>query len=99
MSPIARLLLNQYPLEFQKDRAHVFSRWGIDTLEGRYEAACAQLRAEGELLDRQLADGRRFLTGDRPGMADIQAFSVPWIMRAGLPELASSAMRSSQGGR
>jgi len=45
----------------------------------------AQLCASAALLDAQLADGRSFLTGDHAGLADIQAFGVPWFTRAAMP--------------
>ena len=70
---------------FLEDRKALFADIDFDKLGGDVEHAMAQLRASAALLDAQLADGRSFLTGDAPGLADIQAFGVPWFTRAALP--------------
>jgi glutathione S-transferase len=70
---------------FLDDRKAIFSDLDFDNLGRDVEHAMAQLRASAALLDAQLADGRPFLTGDKPGLADIQAFSVPWFTRAAMP--------------
>jgi len=41
------------------------------------------------VLEAQLADGRPFLAGDRPGLADVQAHPFLWLARGGFPELAA----------
>ena len=88
MSLVAELMSAHFPEPFLEDREHVFGRWGFDALAARFPQACAQLRAQAQLLDHQLADGRPFLTGDAAGLADIQAFSVPWFVRGSLNEIA-----------
>ncbi len=70
---------------FLEDRKALFADIDFDMLGGDIEHAMGQLRASAALLDIQLADGRAFLTGDAPGLADIQAFGVPWFTRAALP--------------
>ncbi|UCG72894.1 MAG: glutathione S-transferase family protein [Chromatiales bacterium] len=70
---------------FLADRKAIFTHVDFDQLGDDVEHAMAQLRASAALLDAQLADGRAFLTGDQPGLADIQAFGVPWFTRAALP--------------
>ena len=70
---------------FLADRKALFRDMDFDTLDRDVEHAMAQLRASAALLDAQLADGRAFLTGDEPGLADIQAFGVPWFTRAAMP--------------
>ena len=70
---------------FLADRKALFADLDFDTLGEDTEHAMAQLRANAALLDAQLADGRLFLTGDLPGLVDIQAFGVPWFTRAALP--------------
>jgi glutathione S-transferase len=70
---------------FLQDRQAIFPNLDFDNVDHYVEHAMAQLRASAALLDAQLADGRPFLTGDRPGLADIQAFSVPWFTRASMP--------------
>ncbi len=70
---------------FLNDRKAIFTNLDFDRLDADAEHAMAQLRAHAALLDAQLTDGRAFLTGDQPGLADIQAFGVPWFTRAALP--------------
>lgn len=49
----------------------------------------AQLRAHVALLDEQLADGRAFLTGAKPGLADANGYFNLWFVRAAFPPAAS----------
>jgi len=70
---------------FLEDRKAIFRGLDFASLSRDVEHAMAQLRASAALLDAQLADGRAFLTGDAPGLADIQAFGVPWFTRAAMP--------------
>lgn len=70
---------------FREDRRALFAHLDFDDLDRETGHAMAQLRASAALLDAQLADGRSFLTGDQAGLADIQAFGVPWFTRAAMP--------------
>jgi glutathione S-transferase len=47
-----------------------------------------QLRAMGDLITGQLRDGRLYLLGDQPGLADIQAYFSPWFLMSLVPEEA-----------
>lgn len=47
-----------------------------------------QCRAHLGFLDRQLADGRRFLGGQRPGLLDLHPWHVVWFLRTVCPEEA-----------
>lgn len=49
-----------------------------------------QLRAHVALLSEQLADGRTFLTGERPGLADANAYYNLWFVRSAYPPAASA---------
>lgn len=49
----------------------------------------AQLRAHVALLSDQLADGRRFLSGDSPGLVDANAYYNLWFIRSAFPPAAS----------
>ena len=49
----------------------------------------AQMRAHVALLSDQLADGRGFLTGDRPGLVDANAYYNLWFIRSAFPPAAS----------
>jgi len=70
---------------FLDDRKAIFHDLDFDNLGQDVEHAMAQMRASAALLDAQLGDGRAFLCGDEPGLADIQAFGVPWFTRAAMP--------------
>jgi len=70
---------------FREDRQALFPNVDFANQDREVEHAMAQLRASAALLDAQLADGRAFLTGDEPGLVDIQAFGVPWFTRAAMP--------------
>ncbi|RMF12133.1 MAG: glutathione S-transferase family protein [Alphaproteobacteria bacterium] len=69
---------------FMKDRKALFSNLDFEAVKRDFPDACARLRAHASLVEAQLCDGRAFLQGDRPGMADIQAFSVPWFTLASM---------------
>lgn len=78
---------------FMADRKALFPDVNFADLDHDVEHAMAQLRAHAALLDEQLADGRVFLIGDAPGLADIQAFGVPWFTRAAMPVTTSLLAR------
>jgi glutathione S-transferase len=48
-----------------------------------------QLRAHVALIAEQLADGRAFLTGDRPGLADANAYYNLWFIQNAFPPAAT----------
>ena len=48
-----------------------------------------QMRAHIALLSDQLADGRAFLTGERPGLVDANAYYNLWFIRSAFPPAAS----------
>lgn len=75
--------------EFTADRRALFPDIDFDTVEMDLPHARSQLRAHAALLNEQLADGRTFLGGDDPSLADIHAFAVPWFTRAAMPEVNS----------
>jgi glutathione S-transferase len=80
---------------FREDRKAIFVDLDFDGLDYDVEHALAQLRASAALLDAQLADGRAYLTGAEPGLADIQAFGVPWFARPAIPVTAKLLARFS----
>jgi glutathione S-transferase len=79
------LLGPDWPEAFRADRQALFAHLDFDEMDKETGHAMAQLCASAALLNAQLADGRSFLGGDHPGLADIQAFSVPWFTRAAMP--------------
>jgi len=79
------LLGPDWDAAFREDRQALFAQFDFDDMDKETGHAMAQLQANAVLLDVQLADGRSFLTGDYAGLADIQAFGVPWFTRAAMP--------------
>ncbi len=84
---VIALQSKQWPEEFEADRRALFPEINFDTIEQELPYARSQLRAHADLINEQLADGRDFLLGDKPTLADIHAFSVPWFTRATMPEV------------
>ena len=83
------LSYDQWPDDFKADRQVVFPKTDFEAMKADLSHAAAQLRAHAGFVNAQLADGRAFLQGAAPGMADIQAFSVPWFLRAYAPDLTA----------
>jgi hypothetical protein len=57
-----------------------------------FEHAKSQYRAHAALLEAQLADGRAFLAGPSPGLADIQAYPFVWMARGAFTDLAAQLL-------
>ncbi len=77
-----RELSPQWEPAFYRDRDAVFPDIDFAAREARFPDACARLRACAAFIDVQLADGRAFLMGPAPGLADIQVYVVNWFTRA-----------------
>ena len=84
---VIALQSKQWPEEFEADRRALFPEINFDTIEQHLPYARSQLRAHADLINNQLADGRNFLLGNKPTLADIHAFSVPWFTRSTMPEV------------
>lgn len=63
------------------DRKAFFEFMDFDRLDQEIPHLLTQLRAQASLVDRQLADGRDFVTGAAPGWADICAYFPLWMAR------------------
>jgi glutathione S-transferase len=85
-------LASQWPEPFRADRQHLFPDIDFATVGAEAGHWRAQYRAHASLLDRQLADGRRFLHGDAPGLADIHAQPFVAMLRGAMPEVASALL-------
>jgi glutathione S-transferase len=72
-----------WPAEFRNDRQKLFPDIDFDRVD--LDHAKAQYRAHASFVDRQLADGRAFLTGSAPGLVDLHAWTTPWFTRAHVP--------------
>ncbi|MEO1240312.1 MAG: glutathione S-transferase family protein [Pseudomonadota bacterium] len=71
--------------DFYKDRDAIFPDLDFSKADTRFTDACVRLRAHAQLINDQLSDGRDFLMGASPGLADIQGYVVNWFTRAGFP--------------
>jgi glutathione S-transferase len=79
------------PKEFIEDRRKLM---GGGDFAAYIEAAplfAEQLRAQASLLEAQLGDGRAFLLGAEPGLADFAAYHPVWFLRAIPPAAAALA--------
>jgi glutathione S-transferase len=69
------------PSHFYEDRKKMWlPQFDTDALKPKLPAYRTRLRAHNELINMQLADGRRFLTGERPGLVDIHAMWNPCFL-------------------
>ena len=89
------------PRHFYEDRKKMWmSQFDTDALKPKLHWYRTHLRAHTDFINMQLADGRPFLTGDRPGLVDLHAMWDPWFLRrfapaeaermyGGLPKIAA----------
>jgi hypothetical protein len=73
------------PKEILDDRKAFFNFMNFDVLEDEIPHLHTQLRAQADLVEQQLADGRAFLLGDAPGLADVNAYFPVWMARGHVP--------------
>ena len=86
------LLAKDWPAPFAADRRQLFPDFDFDAALRDSTHARTQFRVHAGWLDTQLADGRAFLTGAQPGLADIQAQVFIWMARAYFPQLAAELL-------
>ena len=67
------------------DRKAFFNFMDFDAIETEIPHLTTQLRAQADLVEQQLADGRDFVFGDAPGLADIHAYFPVWMARGNVP--------------
>ncbi len=87
------LLLPQWPEPFRKDREYLFPDVDFGRVQEDFAHAKSQFRAHAALLEAQLADGRAFLAGAAPGLADIQAWPFVWMARGAFTDLAAQLLK------
>ena len=82
------------PEEFKKDRA-AMSGAGFDSnaLKAAVPLMRDAYRAHTAFLEDQLSDGRAFWGGDKPGLADIQAFMNPWFIANAVPHRVAETLK------
>ena len=61
------------------------TQFDTDTLGPQLAGYRTQLDAHTDFIRQQLADGRSFLTGDKPAWADIHAMWDPWFLNRFAP--------------
>jgi glutathione S-transferase len=76
---------DQWDGDFSNDREAVFARLDFEEVKTRFAEACSALRFHAATVNRQLADGRMFLLGEHPGLADIHAWAVLNFTRNSMP--------------
>jgi len=75
--------------DFLEDRSRLIrGRFDIAAMAAAFDANVGRLRAHLELVERQLADGRRYLLGDVADMADINLYHVVDFMTLGRGKIA-----------
>ncbi len=80
------------PAHLFEDRKKMWkTQFDTDTLGPRLAGFRSQLDAHTDFIIQQLADGRPFLTGDKPSWADIHAMWDPWFLIRFVPEEAERA--------
>lgn len=67
------------------DRKAFFNFMDFERLESDIPHLSTQFVAHAELVNEQLADGRKYFLGDAPGLADIHAYFPLWMARANIP--------------
>jgi glutathione S-transferase len=80
-SALAMGLNDELPADLMQDRREFFSHVDFTTFRARAPHLFGQVVAHADLVERQLADGRDFLLGARPGLADATAYYVLWMCR------------------
>jgi glutathione S-transferase len=80
-------LNDQLPADLMKDRREFFTHMDFARFAERTPHMFGQVLAHVGLLEDQLADGRAYLTGGRPGLADASAYYVVWMLRGFVPAL------------
>jgi glutathione S-transferase len=78
----------QWPEPFRRDREHLFPDIDFATVGAEAAHWRAQYRAHAWLLEQQLADGRAWLAGAAPSLADIHAHPFVAMLRGALPDVA-----------
>jgi glutathione S-transferase len=84
---------NGLPKAIIDDRKAFFNFMDFDRLEVDLPHLTTQLVAQADLLDQQLADGRPYVLGARPGLADINAYFPIWMTRGNVPAAATLLQR------
>ena len=80
---------NGLPKAIIDDRKAFFNFMDFDRLEVDIRHLTTQLKAQADLVDQTLADGRPYVLGAAPGLADINAYFPMWMVRSNVAAAAS----------
>ncbi|MGI9246526.1 MAG: glutathione S-transferase family protein [Steroidobacteraceae bacterium] len=89
-------LNDQLPPDLVQDRREFFTHMDFDRLAANAPHLFGQAIAHADLLERQLADGRPFLLGAAPGLADATAWFVVWMLRGFVASSATLLARCTR---
>jgi glutathione S-transferase len=78
---LAMGLNDDMPADLIRDRREFFSHMDFAGFRDRAPHLFGQVRAHAGFVESQLADGRDFLLGSKPGLADATAYYVLWMAR------------------
>lgn len=83
------------PKEFIEDRSKLMGQ-GFDTEQMKAAVPMLRdaLRAQLDWLERQLGDGREFLLGAAPGLADFTTYHPIWFLKSFYPPAAAELART-----
>ncbi len=80
-------LADQVPKEFREDREQLRgAKFDVDAMKAAIPQMRDQLRAHVDWIETQLGDGRDWLLGRQPGLADVNAYMNIWYVRSNLPD-------------
>ena len=85
------------PKEFIEDRRRLMGGGDFAAFISAAPLFAEQLRAHVSLLEAQLSDGRSFLLGGEPSLADFAGYHPVWFLRAIAPAAAALAEFSGVG--
>ena len=81
-------MADQVPKEFIEDRSKLMGtgqRFDTNAMKAAVPLLKESLRAQLDWLDTQLGDGRAFLTGAAPGLADFTSYHPIWFLASYYP--------------
>jgi glutathione S-transferase len=82
------------PEEFKKDRAKLSEgTFSTDAMAKAAPYMRDQWRAHASFLSEQLADGRSYLNGNKPAIADAHGYMNVWFQKNTVPHIADSILK------
>ena len=80
------------PEAFKKDREAMSGSFSVEAMKAVAPFMRDQWRAHANFLAEQLADGRSFLLGDNPSIADAHGHMNLWFLKAAVPDIADEIL-------